>query len=320
MTEAKIILHSVNPGGVELITWKWTYWRAIHSEMMTHRAFSRNAASSRAVPVEKMLSAIVEDCAGPVHWGANQSGMQASAVLEGKALEDAQFEWRMAALDALRHAEGFAHLGAHKQIANRVLEPYCHMTALVSMTRPALAHFFGLRAHPDAQPEFQVLAYRALDEYLRSVPEEIPWGAWHIPFGGRMPKGLTGPERLQVATARCARVSYLTQDGVLDVGRDLELYARLSKSDPAHASAFEHCAQANAISPHLFSNFDTGYGGVGGGSAWLQFRKTLPNEFNPRLDLREIMARKPAWVTLGPDAPNPLDDHAREDNFHITVP
>ena len=334
-TSAKLILHSRNPDGVELLTWQLTYWRAIHAEVMTHRAFSRNASSSRAIPVEKQLRAIVEDCAGPIHWGANQKGMQAAGQLEGEELETAKLQWRFAALDALTFAEDLSGIGLHKQIANRVLEPFSHITVLLSSTLPALRHFWALRAHPDAQPEFQLLAYRMLDVYLKSRPQEVAVGRWHVPFGDQIssesgvcycgaemeghslydnhaPKDNPAPfswsDTLKIATARCARVSYLTHDGRLDPVADLGLYDRLAASDPSHASAFEHCAQAQWIGPGKISNFDVGFrvdNEDGNGSGWLQYRKTLPREFRGDFDPRKAMARKPAWVNLDQDSDRP---------------
>jgi hypothetical protein len=294
MISAKLLLHSINPRGVELTTWVLTYWRAIHAEFMTHRAFSRNAASSRAIPVHKQLEAVMSDCSGPVYWGENQRGMQAETELDETRQTEAKKQWRFAALDAVHHAGLLSGCGAHKQVANRVIEPFTNITVLMTTTVPALRHFFALRAHPDAQPEFQVLAYRMLNKYVHSTPGLVDWGQWHVPFGDET-QGLLTVDRLHVATARCARVSYLTHDGKSDTHADLALYERLSKSDPAHASAFEHCARAHE-GPHSRSNFDVGFPGMSSG--WFQYRKQLANEFNSEVPLRDILARKPEWVTL----------------------
>ena len=75
MIEAKVILDSVSPAGKRITTLQLKYPRFIHSEFMTHRAFSRNAASSRAIPVLKRLDMMCQDPVIPLEWGLDQSGM-----------------------------------------------------------------------------------------------------------------------------------------------------------------------------------------------------------------------------------------------------
>ncbi len=281
MITAKIIADSINPNGKRIISWVLKYPRFIHAEFMTHRAFSRNAASSRAIPFEKMAQAIFDEPAMPEYWGANQAGMQAGAeIAEAGAVK---ITWRGAAWEASRWAQRLhAEHGLHKQIANRVLEPFSHITVLATATQHT--NFFALRAHPDAQPEFQILAYRMLHEYLNSVSVKMDWGQWHIPFGDQMPEGLPETARLMVATARAARISYLNFDGVIDVEKDLELHNKLKSS--GHWSPFEHCAQADDyVEP---SNF----------RGWTQYRKFFHDENRVGVDLQAVMAGKPAWVTL----------------------
>jgi hypothetical protein len=169
-----------------------------------------------------------------------------------------------------------------------------------------------LRAHPDAMPEFQVLAYRMLDAYIKSEPRKLEWGEWHMPCfnnsDGTEQWGLSSksekfpsrfPLRLKIATARCARLSYLTHDGEHGPEKDIELHDRLLAS--GHFSPFEHCAQANDYSDlplakvnAMRSNFDFGVGLSG----WLQYRKTLENECTTKIDPTAILARKPEWITL----------------------
>ena len=50
---AKCLVHYAN-----LWTFELTYPRYIHSEFMTHRVFSRNASSSRAIPVKRMIEQV----------------------------------------------------------------------------------------------------------------------------------------------------------------------------------------------------------------------------------------------------------------------
>jgi hypothetical protein len=66
---AKVIADSIADGCPRLITLQLRYPRFIHSEFMTHRAFSRNASSSRAIPVERLIQDVIDDPAMPVYWG-----------------------------------------------------------------------------------------------------------------------------------------------------------------------------------------------------------------------------------------------------------
>jgi hypothetical protein len=261
------------------------YPRFIHSELMTHRAFSRNAASSRAIPVAKMITQVRNDPAMPIHWGANQPGMQAHQELDGDTRLGAIAEWKRAARSAADYAEELNVLGTHKQIANRILEPFQFMNTIVTATE--WSNFFDLRAHPDAQPEFQELAY-AIHALLTFACEEpgasvhrvsgdsFNWhdvDRWHLPYveqSERMSYQL--PVLLAISAARCARVSYLTHDGEKpNVWNDIQLFLRLVGSEPLHASPIEHqgCPTKN---PHERSaNF----------LGWQQFRPAFGLHLEP---------------------------------------
>lgn len=262
MIEAKIIADSINPVGDRITTWVLTYPRFIHSEIMTHRVFSRNAASSRAIPVQKMIDNIETNPATPIHWGKNQKGMQAEEELTPELQSEAAQQWLAAAKDAIKNAKALLGIGVHKQIANRLLEPFAHMTTLLTGTE--FENFFGLRAHKDAQPEFRALAEKMLALYNESTPTSLAHGGWHIPFGDQMPTTLL-PEKLKIATARAARVSYLTFEGKIDKDKDFELHDDLA--DNGHWSPFEHCAYALDTSRRS-GNF------VG----WEQYRKLFQQE------------------------------------------
>ena len=51
--EAKIVADSINPQGDRITTYLLTFPRFILAELNTHRVFSKNSASSRAIPFEK---------------------------------------------------------------------------------------------------------------------------------------------------------------------------------------------------------------------------------------------------------------------------
>lgn len=295
MINARILLDSVNPTGNRITTWVLTYPRFIHSEFMTHRVFSRNASSSRAIPVKKMLDDVKTNPAMPVFWGKNQSGMQAVEELDKTEkkwigvgsiyrsdMEQAQHIWLKARDEAVQNVEKMVEVGLHKQIANRLLEPWMHITVIATTTDHE--NFFVLRAHKDAQPEFQALAYLMLDLYQSHTPTKLTPGEWHIPFGDNLDRvrikqifekkngtravytqSDVNELLLKIATARCARVSYLNFEGKDDYEADIALSERLAES--GHWSPFEHCAEA------LRSN-----GRIGNFVGWKQYRKLFTNE------------------------------------------
>jgi thymidylate synthase ThyX len=272
-----------------LHTLQLRYPRFIHSELMTHRVFSRNAASSRAIPVAKMLEQVRTDPAMPIHWGKNQPGMQANAQLTGESLEWAKMQWLSAAQAAANYAKSMSDdvIGLHKQVANRILEPFQFMHTIVSATD--WWNFFELRAHPDAQPEFQELAYciKAVIDHVESNKlavirghdrDALPTDKWHLPYVLDSERALYQlPVLLAISAARCARVSYLTHDGEEPtVQKDIDLFGRLVGSKPLHASPIEHQARPMERSNGKVNNFRD----------WIQFRHT----YNPA---------DPMWKSLG---------------------
>lgn len=269
--DAQVIADSRSPHGVRLTTMQITMPRIVLAEFNTHKMFSRGSQSSRARPLAKTIADVLADPFVPEEWGANQSGMQAGAALDGALADAADAEWRAALADAVRHAERLGQIGVHKQLANRLLEPFMAHTVLVSATE--WRNFFALRVHPDAQPQIQRAARLALEQYLASTPVELDYGQWHLPLlsDDERPLAATDPAFwLKVSTGRCARVSYLTHQGVRDTAADVELYDRLLTS--RHMSPFEH--PARPLRP--------AEGGAGGWSGnfrgWHQHRKDIAHE------------------------------------------
>ena len=279
MIEAKIVLDSVNPVGDRLTTFVCTYPRFYHQELLTHRMLSRNSSSSRAIPVQKMIERILQESAEPISWGKNQRGMQANEELDSKTKLEAQTWWLAARDKAVDCAKNLLELGVHKQIANRLLEPFAHMTTIITATD--WSNFFNLRAHKDAMPEFQELAFQMLALYRDSKPVEKKVGEWHIPFGDKyVTEGLSTEQLLKIATARCARVSYLTFDDEIDHEKDYVLHDQLA--DSGHWSAFEHCAMAQSYPYYRVGNF------VG----WFQYRKQFLNENRSKLNIEKLFAER----------------------------
>ena len=244
--KATIIADSVNAlTGTRLTTFEMEYPRFIHSEVMTHRMLSKNAASSRAIPIEKMHEHIKNDPGTPIYWGKNQSGMQAKEELEGEELRLAKIIWAMAQNDALDYAMDLSKKGLHKQIANRVTEPFQTMKTIISGTE--WANFFWLRDHPDAQPEFQRLAASAKAAMEISKPNVLEPGVWHLPYiNNANGKYSNNDQILKLEDARiisascCAQVSYRKNDDTLEKAK--MIFDRLVKTSPVHASPVEHQA------------------------------------------------------------------------------
>lgn len=292
--DCKILLDSINTVGDRLTTFQITYPRFVHSELMTHRVFSRNSSSSRAIPIEKMIQQVENDPVIPVYWGKNQRGMQAKEELEGFEKDRAITRWLYARDQAIANAKEMIYQSVHKQIVNRLLEPWMWITVIVSSTE--YNNFFNLRCHKDAQPEIAKIAYMMLEKYKKSTSVQLPNGVWHLPLVPDRDQILNDlmrsyPSRYnsefactylkKISVGRCARVSYLTHDGKRDPQADIDLHDnRLlhpsSPDDPDHMSPFEHVAMA---SPGERSGNFTG---------WHQYRKDFPNENRTTLrsDLR----------------------------------
>lgn len=283
MIQAQILLDSVNSHGNRITTWVLKFPRIVLAELNTHRAFSRNSASSRAIPFEKMLESVKTNPFIPLEFQKDHKGMQGSENFVGAEKEECIADWLKARDAAVLAATSFKH-PVTKQLRNRILEPFLWHTAILTATE--FENFFALRAHKDAEIHIQDLAYKMLDEYKKSAPKKLEDGEWHIPFGDKIDeKRLIDVDlvksfgerwwevrdgdvevtkaKIKIATARCARVSYLNFDGKDDYTADITLADRLSQS--GHWSPFEHCAKASV-------------GRSGNFVGWEQYRKAFPDE------------------------------------------
>lgn len=253
---AKIIADSISENGHRITTFELEYPRFIHAEFMTHRLFSRNAASSRAIPVKKAIELIRQDTAKPIHWGKNQPGMSAkeecSELIEINDLHYDRYEWWDDARDAaIEHAEAFDKAGYHKQIVNRMLEPFSHIKVVCTATE--YDNFFYLRCHPDAQPEIQDLANQMWEARALSTPKLLKVGEWHVPYfrdGFWTPNNDddTLEDAKAVSASCCAQVSYRKLDDSIEKAHDI--FKRLVESKPVHASPFEHQATPMEYGDH----------------------------------------------------------------------
>lgn len=289
--KATIIAHSIAPNGQHIVTWELEYQRFIHAEFLTHRLFSRNAASSRAIPVATIIKQVEDTPASPIHWGANQAGMQAKEELGPIAKDYAQYLWKDAAYNAADSANEMTKLGLHKQVANRILEPFQTMKTV--MTATCMDNFFWLRNHEDAQPEIKELARLMWEALQASTPNKLEPGDWHVPYynEGFYKPAITGVDvygntlenALAISSSCCAQVSYRKLDDTLEKAQ--MVYKRLVDSEPVHASPFEHQAtpmECYKIDPihwpkgvtHLDKDMMFWSGNFIG---WIQHRQLIPN-------------------------------------------
>jgi hypothetical protein len=290
---AKIIADSISPEHVRMTTMEIEYPRFILAELNTHRMLSKNSASSRAIPVKAMHEHILSSPAEPVYWGKNQAGMQAKEELTGTDYTDAKFIWQRAMQDALHWSGGLANrLQLHKQIANRITEPWMTMKTVISGTE--WRNFWWLRCHADAQPEIHELAIKMRDEYIKSTPVRLVPGEWHVPYvntyrddrGGLQyldsnDTNISTEEARIISASCCAQVSYRKNDDSFEKAE--KIFNQLIQSQPCHASPVEH--QATPMQrPDCFADLGTthidraGQAWSGNLKGWIQHRKLIQGE------------------------------------------
>lgn len=222
MIKVEIVADSVNSFGDRLTSLVLTYPRIIHSEMMTHRMFSRNASSSRAVPVDKMIKAVRENTFCPFEFQKSHKGMQGSEYFTGIERQECINLWLESAELALQQAEKMKAKGISKQIINRILEPYQYYTVLITSSKEGWDNFFhlrcgnydGFKSRKEASKEFlekgnintstwseldwlhlnkgqaeihmMALAEEIYDAINESTPKQLESGQWHIPFENKI--------------------------------------------------------------------------------------------------------------------------------------
>jgi thymidylate synthase ThyX len=238
---ATIITDSISEQGHRLTTFEVRFHRFVLAEFNTHRVFSRNSSSSRAIPYRKQTERVTDDPAYPLRWISEKKGMQGGDELPEDKRWIVHRNWTHARDSAVMYAQRLDESGVHKSLVNRLIEPFMWHTVIVSST--AWSNFFQQRVSPLAQPEIQAVATLMLAEYESSEPKYLEEGDWHLPYirdDDWDEAGVT--DLIKVSVARCARVSYLTHDGVRSLDKDYELYERLITSSPMHASPLEHVA------------------------------------------------------------------------------
>lgn len=264
MISATIILDSISPSGKRITTFELTLPKQLLAQLNTHRALSRNAASSRAIPTKKFLQSVREEPVMPV-WTENRPGMVGDRIEDKNKVDALNALWLDARDYCMQIAELMAKHGAHKQTVNRLLEPWFY--AKIVCTATELEWFFHLRDSGSAQEEIAILARAMKDALAASVPKNIEYYDWHIPYILPEEESLDRDTKLKISVARCARVSYKTHDDDLlsTLEKDLKLYTQLLEEK--HASPFEHQASA---SPSVFANDNSA-----NFRGWNQYRKLL---------------------------------------------
>lgn len=205
----KILLDSISETGKRLTTFEITFPRIVLSEFNTHRMFSRNSASSRAIPFSKQIEKVKTDPFIPEQFPLNCTGMQPQEYV---TKDDSAYKyyvdyWLGARNNAVSQAVEFFDLKKpHKQIVNRLIEPFMWHTVIVTATE--FSNFFKLRCDENAQYEIRRIAdlmyeaYYAFDsakidncdltdrdikvisnhEWIAIRPQKLKVGEWHCPL------------------------------------------------------------------------------------------------------------------------------------------
>ena len=331
---AKVICDSISEQGVRLTTFEIEYPRFILAELNTHRQLSKNSSSSRAIPIKKMLSTIEDNMAVPVYWGKAKSGMQADGEVDEDDVWWYEEKWKFAfdevsyrveqLSDLVEGKKGFMQ-ALHKQVPNRLIEPFQMMKTVITGTD--WSNFFNLRLHPDADPNICMLAYKMYQAMQESKPIELKVGEWHLPYVGfyRVKSGrgfgcveyftgvvgtesyhiLTLEQAIKLSVASCASVSYRTENMTLE--KSDKIFNMLIKAEVVHSSPLEHCAtpvkpkfnelgkvRVNCSEPQSWEEGVThmnkqGQMCSGNLRGFVQYRHLLPNNTNWKFDYNERM-------------------------------
>ena len=283
---ANIVADSISIHGDRVTTFLLTFPRFILPELNTHRMFSRNSASSRAIPFEKMVKMVEEDPFIPIAWQKDHKGMQGTEYFNEEESKSKIKEWLIARDNAVTQAKKLHSEGVTKQLCNRLLEPFLWHTVLLTATE--FENFFKLRCpqyvinwYPKDRPEaleptqatfkskeqamlytgecsnwtendwrmsniaqaeihMQALAEAMWDAYNKSTPVFLKENQWHIPYRENIDKDNID-DVIKIATARCARLSYMTFDNEIDYEKDIKLHDKLIEN--GHLSPLEHICQ-----------------------------------------------------------------------------
>ena len=321
---AKVICDSISETGKRITTFELEYNRYIHAELLTHRMLSKNCSSSRAIPIQKMLGYIENNMALPVYLGRNKSGMQAVEEIEYK--DEAVSIWKDSFYQVEDSINKLLDLKVHKQIANRLTEPYQMMKVVVTATD--WDNFFNLRIDKDAQPELVMLADKMFNAMQDSKPKMLKAGQWHLPYvdsiesdekpivssrdndqyyfltdnDGNNLGEIFLEDAIKISVASCAAVSYRTENMTLDKAD--KIFGMLINAETLHSSPFEHIAKPLIVCEEDYENVShitgTWEDGIthmkrsgelcsGNFTGWIQYRHLLDNNTCNNFDYNNRM-------------------------------
>lgn len=177
MIKAEMVAASINAAtGQKIATMKVVMPRYILAEFNTHRVFSRNSASSRAIPFAKMVKSVKENPFVPIAWQKDHKGMQGTKYFTTKdqiALPHPTLRqvsdvdaptaftelWSRVREEDILHAEFLNRKGLTKQMANRRLEADMYHTVLITATE--FENFFNLRCPQYAMSDVADTFYKS---------------------------------------------------------------------------------------------------------------------------------------------------------------
>lgn len=298
---SKIIADSMSPHGHRITSFEVTMPRIVLAEFNTHRVFSRNSASSRAIPIKKMLEKVDVDPFIPEKWPKNGKGMQPDGFFEKEAdILLARAFWLDGRDKVIEIVKLMEDRGIHKQVTNRLLEPFLWHTIIVTATEWSNA--FNLRRDKHAQEEIRRPMQWMFEQYNDSQPEDVDFGQWHLPLvKGRdhsvlREESFSTKDIAKISCGRCGRVSYLTHEGQRDPKADVAIVDEKFSAN-GHMSPLEHAARPMYEDEyHLFTqpafkviNVDgeerlsiDAQGKprhfCGNVEGWIQYRKLIPGE------------------------------------------
>lgn len=262
MISAKIILDSIC--ATRITTFELVLPKFMVAQLNTHRAFSRNSASSRAIPHAKMRSLVQDDGFVPSSWPSHQAGMLGGEPLDGANAIAAKITWQQAKDAALDAHQRLVDLGVAKEIANRLLEPFILTTVVLTATD--FDGFFAQRLPGHgAQGEMAALAQAMKASLDESKPSMLSYGQWHLPYAD---VDLPLASALRQSAARCARVSYKRQGQQSTLQDDITRHDSLIEL--GHWSPLEH--QAMALRSKIRNKHTRNFHG------WAQYRALVDSD------------------------------------------
>lgn len=309
-----VLKYSINEYGQRIISIHGHVPRIILAEINTHRVFSRNSASSRAVPISKIIDVLKNIPFIPFHWGKKQSGMQAYDILEDYKARACERIWKLYLTWGIRCAEVLDKIGLHKQIVNRLLEAFQYTNIIITTTE--MENFLNLRTHTSTEPHFQEFANCIKRAWNECSPTLLKYGEWHLPFidtkrengkliyvileetedGWSFWREFDVDMAKKISASCCAQISYRKSD--ISMEKANRLWNDMVMAEPIHGSPFEH--QATPLSNDIGIKTDDdsfehvllncwedgvthvdrdGYKWSGNFRGWIQMRQLLEKQY-----------------------------------------